>query len=491
MQWLLVASLLLQSAVSAAPLNRSNKIYVTVYAALPPPESAAVARKQRFDLEHLDEGLLDVSVTYLTQDEQLLFLQERSEPCSSGSVTAAAVVDAMSGSSTLRAELFKWCALATAPADTTSLWLDSGSPILNSGALQSTLLSHDNVAVFDGANIHGSYFQMRTTEPSKMLALRMLQLLMQTDIAVLESHALLVPRTLHDLIVSMESTDWYSLQLSCRKGTAQQQQESRNHLACPTGYCCSIQDATAGTTVMMSRLYIIPYQSIPEYDQLKAPYAGGGAENVAERPYISTITVKRLLPDEAMTETPNFYEMLAAENCLPDHDRCSRCLREKKGATCESCASSCACYCEKLCRVEIPPKRLVQEWTVTPPLYAKDPTRLIPRIVHQTWYEELGANSYPNMSRLVESFKQSGWDYRFYTDADAIVFLQTHFPPVVMEAYEALIPGAFKADLFRYCVLLIFGGVYADVDIQLESALDVSIPPDVGFMVPIDEVRPF
>lgn len=50
-----------------------------------------------------------------------------------------------------------------------------------------------------------------------------------------------------------------------------------------------------------------------------------------------------------------------------------------------------------------------------------------------------------------------------------------------------MIPGAFKADLFRYCALLIYGGVYADVDILLESNLDLAVEPDIGFMVPMDE----
>jgi len=108
--------------------------------------------------------------------------------------------------------------------------------------------------------------------------------------------------------------------------------------------------------------------------------------------------------------------------------------------------------------------------------------------VHQTWFEPLSRESYPNMSRLVESFRMSGWEYKFYTDDEAGNFLSTHFPAEVREAYDTLRPGAFKADLFRYCVLLIYGGVYADVDIMLESSLDVAIAPDVGFMVPIDEV---
>lgn len=50
-----------------------------------------------------------------------------------------------------------------------------------------------------------------------------------------------------------------------------------------------------------------------------------------------------------------------------------------------------------------------------------------------------------------------------------------------------LLSGAFKADLFRYCVLLIRGGVYADVDVLIETNLDDAIANDVGFMTPMDE----
>lgn len=78
----------------------------------------------------------------------------------------------------------------------------------------------------------------------------------------------------------------------------------------------------------------------------------------------------------------------------------------------------------------------------------------------------------------------------FYTDKDIENFLSTHFPPEVRQAYDALLPGSFKADLFRYCVLLIYGGVYADIDILLETNLNF-IEPDIGFMVPEDEVRRF
>ena len=96
----------------------------------------------------------------------------------------------------------------------------------------------------------------------------------------------------------------------------------------------------------------------------------------------------------------------------------------------------------------------------------------------------------PNFSRLSESWKQqSGWEYRFYNDDDAANFLSTHFPVEVKEAYDVLIPGAFKADLFRYCVLFIHGGVYADIDVMLTSKLEAVIDSDIGFMIPLDSVN--
>jgi hypothetical protein len=50
--------------------------------------------------------------------------------------------------------------------------------------------------------------------------------------------------------------------------------------------------------------------------------------------------------------------------------------------------------------------------------------------------------------------------------------------------------GAYKADLFRLCVLLIEGGIYSDVDVELTSDLDQLIEDDIGFIIPVDEVSP-
>jgi mannosyltransferase OCH1-like enzyme len=132
--------------------------------------------------------------------------------------------------------------------------------------------------------------------------------------------------------------------------------------------------------------------------------------------------------------------------------------------------------------------KIVKELRVKIPAWKRDPSRLIPRIVHQTYFEPVTKEKYPNFSRLVESWKQSGWDYKFYTDEDIELFLSSYFPSEVREAYDAIIPGAYKADLFRYCVLLIRGGIYADVDVLLSTDLDKLLQNDIGFMVPVDEV---
>jgi len=110
----------------------------------------------------------------------------------------------------------------------------------------------------------------------------------------------------------------------------------------------------------------------------------------------------------------------------------------------------------------------------------------IPRIIHQTWFEELTTARYPHLQRLQHSWKASGWDYRFYTDDDCRKFIEKFYPKRFVDAYDAIIPGAFKADFFRLLVLFKHGGVYADVDVQLDADLDSFITKDLSFFVPRD-----
>jgi hypothetical protein len=212
------------------------------------------------------------------------------------------------------------------------------------------------------------------------------------------------------------------------------------------------------------------------------PSAGNFEEENMQ--YVATVKEEVFTRPDPSPATPNFFEILKQKDCLPVGGACLKCLTT---ADCRVCRKACGCFCNSLCREKIESKFVSKQLTVTLPSQTRDSNRLIPRIVHQTWYKEIDPKKYPKKNRLVQSFRSSGWEHRFYTDDESGSFLSTHFPPEVREAYDILLPGAYKADLFRYCALLIHGGLYADVDILLESNLDISVGPDIGFIAPFDK----
>ena len=87
---------------------------------------------------------------------------------------------------------------------------------------------------------------------------------------------------------------------------------------------------------------------------------------------------------------------------------------------------------------------------------------IIPTNIFQTWHTKLlppkMLQSMATIQRLNPRFK-----YFLYDDNDCREFIKTHFKPDVLWAYDSLIPGAYKADLWRYCILFIHGGIYLDI----------------------------
>ena len=52
---------------------------------------------------------------------------------------------------------------------------------------------------------------------------------------------------------------------------------------------------------------------------------------------------------------------------------------------------------------------------------------------------------------------------QYFSDKGRLDFIKDHFDNNVVEAYKKLKPGAYRADLFKYCVLYINGGIYGDL----------------------------
>lgn len=110
----------------------------------------------------------------------------------------------------------------------------------------------------------------------------------------------------------------------------------------------------------------------------------------------------------------------------------------------------------------------------------------IPRVIYQT-FEDYEVPS--GMHEAISSWKDSNPDYEhyFYNSQDRIAFLRESFDKDVVEAYLNLIPGAFKADLWRCCILYKKGGVYIDADMMCLSQLSSLIEPNDEFLVARDD----
>ena len=209
---------------------------------------------------------------------------------------------------------------------------------------------------------------------------------------------------------------------------------------------------------------------------------------------------------------PNHHPKMPIQFALRNVHRCepswfcNRCLQSSRKGSFSKCASTCGdCAINAICgEGERGSSRVVKiNVEVADHAYPRATTgedlasffaarqRRIPRIIHQTYFEELTIDKYPQLVRLQNTWKASGWEYRFYNDDSARQYIETNYPPRFVTAFDTLLPGAYKADLFRYLVLFQEGGIYVDVDVMLNTNLDTFFTPDLAFFAPIDAVGSF
>ena len=92
----------------------------------------------------------------------------------------------------------------------------------------------------------------------------------------------------------------------------------------------------------------------------------------------------------------------------------------------------------------------------------------IPLHIYQTWH----SNQLPKyMQECVDKLKKDNpeFEYHFYDDNQCREYIKDNFNKDVLHAFDKLIPGAFKADLWRYCILYKKGGIYVDIKYQCEN----------------------
>lgn len=114
----------------------------------------------------------------------------------------------------------------------------------------------------------------------------------------------------------------------------------------------------------------------------------------------------------------------------------------------------------------------------------------IPKYIFQTMETTLLPDV---MVKSINKWKQLNPHYsHFYFDSlQCRRFIKDNYPCDVYEAYDKLLPGAYKADFWRYCVLYKYGGVYADSRTTPLVPLDSVLEKYDRFVVPYDYIHSF
>jgi len=90
---------------------------------------------------------------------------------------------------------------------------------------------------------------------------------------------------------------------------------------------------------------------------------------------------------------------------------------------------------------------------------------IIPLKLYQTWYtKDLPIYMKENVELLKKN--NPNFEHFLFDDNDCREFIKSHFDSSVLNAYDNLIPGAYKSDLWRCCVLYINGGIYMDIKLN-------------------------
>jgi hypothetical protein len=92
----------------------------------------------------------------------------------------------------------------------------------------------------------------------------------------------------------------------------------------------------------------------------------------------------------------------------------------------------------------------------------EDPHVLIPLNIFSHWHT---LDLPLEMNECVNTIKQLNpeFNYYLYDTKMSRQFIKDNFHIDVLDSYDHLIPEAYKADLWRYCILYVYGGIYLDI----------------------------
>lgn len=87
---------------------------------------------------------------------------------------------------------------------------------------------------------------------------------------------------------------------------------------------------------------------------------------------------------------------------------------------------------------------------------------IVPPVVYQTWHTKDMHYVWIEQFRAMKQVN-SHIEFKLFTDDMCREYIKDNFDAKILWAYDTLAPTAYKADLWRYCVLYKEGGVYLDI----------------------------
>lgn len=325
---------------------------------------------------------------YYSQQEQNKFMKKHGGECVMGSDEEDSAYVAFSSlskaSPSHAAELFKFCVLKyelTKESVAIASFKHAESLVLGSEDFNS---KHHNFAVINSQKdmVHGSYLVVKKDQ---LEILKSMAKYIVDNFEVMPYEPFLVAREFYRRIQQQiqgggSSLLWVLSELICDVNDL----EYRCQANLAPGLMHKNASEASRTIILTPRQYL-PYQSIPN-------------DTNGEEAYATKVTPRQT--SNNIVFTPNFYEIVSSEDCLPTNNLCEACMKNLQGGTCRVCHKFCGCFCDSLCKTEVKDKAITKIMEYKSPLYKRNNIdfgrgevrvdRLIPNIVHQTWFEEIG-----------------------------------------------------------------------------------------------------
>ena len=112
-----------------------------------------------------------------------------------------------------------------------------------------------------------------------------------------------------------------------------------------------------------------------------------------------------------------------------------------------------------------------------------NPQTIIPKTLIHTWNTKAIENTDLYYPVKVLKALHPDYNYVIFDEAERLDFIKNNYDERVLNAYNKVKPGAYKADLWRYCYLYKNGGFYMDIKFVMRKSFNSIINPNIKLLI--------